>query len=294
MAFVLDDNRVEVIEGMTVEYPYCLHRRNFSDIMIPWHWHEELELGYMEKGEMIISTLNGEYHIKEGDGFFVNSDVMTSKRNAEEGTAALEVNHIFHPVFLTGHFKSLFERKYLNPVLKNRQIEVVVFHQESAADRLILEGLKRLAILQDQDNIEFQTRNLLSEIWLLLLESVNKEQKTNNQPMEAENRLQQMLLYIHRHFSDKMSLAEIAAAANISEREALRSFQKTLHQSPIDYLISYRLNTAKTLLIETDLAMTDIAYRCGFSGASYFSKSFKQAVGMTPKGYRQSRQESSM
>lgn len=41
-AFITDQNQVEKIEGMTVEFPYCMHERNLTDFIVPWHWHEEL------------------------------------------------------------------------------------------------------------------------------------------------------------------------------------------------------------------------------------------------------------
>lgn len=109
-SFLTDENQVEQIEGMTTEYPYCLHKRDLTEYMIPWHWHEELELGYIQEGASKIITVSGEYTIRQGDGFFINSNVMDMKKNEEPGNRVLEINHIFHPVFLSGHFKSLFER----------------------------------------------------------------------------------------------------------------------------------------------------------------------------------------
>lgn len=49
---------------------------------------------------------------------------MDRKYNARPGTPVREINHIFHPVFLGGHFHSRFESKYLYPILKNQQLEV--------------------------------------------------------------------------------------------------------------------------------------------------------------------------
>lgn len=125
----LDENQIEQIDGMTTEYPYCMRRRDLTDIVIPWHWHEELELGYLDTGTSVISTLNAEYTVHQGDGFFINTNVLCSKRNAAAGCPALEINHLFHPVFLSGHFRSRFETKYLQPILKNRQIEVYVIRR---------------------------------------------------------------------------------------------------------------------------------------------------------------------
>lgn len=79
-SFETDENLIEKIEGMTTEYPYCMHQRDLTDIVIPWHWHEELELGYIERGTWQIRTLNAEYTVHQGDGFFVNSNVMDMKK----------------------------------------------------------------------------------------------------------------------------------------------------------------------------------------------------------------------
>lgn len=49
---------------------------------------------------------------------------MDRKYNARPGTPVREINHIFHPVFLGGHFHSRFESIYLYPILKNQQLEV--------------------------------------------------------------------------------------------------------------------------------------------------------------------------
>lgn len=87
--FETAENQVEKIKGMTITYPYCMHQRDLTDIIIPWHWHEELELGYIEQGTSLIRTINSEYRIQQGDGFFINSNVMDMKKNAAPGSRTL-------------------------------------------------------------------------------------------------------------------------------------------------------------------------------------------------------------
>ena len=95
-----------------------------------------------------------------------------------------------------------------------------------------------------------------------------------------------MLSFIHRHYAEKVTVARIADAAGVSEREVTRSFRQDLNQTPIEYLISYRLNEAKKLLADNDAAITEICYQCGFSDSAYFGKTFRRAYGMTPSEYR--------
>lgn len=285
--FLTDENQVEKIDGMTMEYPYSLHQRDLTDLVIPWHWHEELELGYLQEGTSKIITVGAEYTIYQGDGFFINSNVMDMKKNAAPGNRTLEINHIFHPVFLSGHFKSRFETKYLMPVINNRQIEVHVIRKGQPTADKILKNLYRLKELQFHENTEFHTRNILSETWLLLLEDIYANHKTNGAlDLARQDRIRSMLSFIHSHYAEKLTIAKIADAAGVSEREVTRSFRKNLNQTPIEYLIAYRLNEAKKLLAESDLSITEICYQCGFSDSAYFGKAFRKAYEITPSAYR--------
>lgn len=287
LSFETDENQVEKIDGMTVEYPYCLHLRNLTDIVIPWHWHPELELGYIAEGASRIRTVNAEYVVRQGEGFFINSNVMHMKGNAVPGNRTLEINHIFHPVFLGGHFKSRFETKYLDPLVRNRRIEVHLIRPGRRTADPLLANLRTLRGLQGRPDTEFTTRNLLSESWMLLLKDIEEAPPAEAAAdTESQDRLRSMIAYIHSHYPEKMTLAQIASCACVSEREALRCFRKHLRQTPFEYLTAFRLNQAKTLLAETGLSVTQIGCQCGFSDSAYMGKVFKKQFGLTPLAYR--------
>lgn len=56
--------------------------------------------------------------------------------------------------------------------------------------------------------------------------------------------------------------------------------------SPVEYVISYRLQKAQEQLFESDKSILDIAVETGFGTSSYFGKIFRQSYGITPKEYR--------
>ena len=87
-------------------------------------------------------------------------------------------------------------------------------------------------------------------------------------------------------YFEKITLEDIAASANVSEREALRTFKKSLGKAPFDYLNEYRLDKARELLETTDLTITEIAVSTGFSDSAYFGKVFRNYFECTPGGYR--------
>lgn len=286
LSFERDENGIEEISGITYEFPYTMHERDLSNYVIPWHWHEELEFNYAYEGSIIIETSNRSYTIQQGDAYFINTNVMTTKRKGEAATS-VEHAHLFHPIILAGHYRSVFETKYLNPILKNRSIEVIVFKKGEEGTQKFLEIL--YALEEVKVDAEFQIRNLLSQAWLLLMQVIeSKQQKEELESSYPYEQSKKILNFIHNNYAEKITLPDIAQYIGLSTREATRLFKKTFHQTPIDYLIDYRIEQAKRLLRETDHPITNIAFMVGFNDSAYFSKIFKEHLKTTPKDYRES------
>ncbi|MBO5159174.1 MAG: AraC family transcriptional regulator [Lachnospiraceae bacterium] len=280
----LNSNQREDVEGVSPEYPYALHHDIFINSKVPWHWHEEVEFTYVLQGTVTIHTANRNYNIHKGQGYFLNTNVLAM---IEGDSECIMDTHLVHPTLLGGHFMSIYEKKYLNPVLQNRKIEVVEFRGDTKEQIQILEKIKKASILQAQENTEFQVRNIFSEIWLLLLEEINnlKEPEHFSHSVNQE-RILTMMSYIQENYAEKLSLEMIASSATISTREALRCFQFCIQQTPFEYLMSHRIEMAKKLLRSTNLSVTDIAVQTGFSNSAYFSKIFKRECHTTPLAYR--------
>ena len=284
MKLHIRNNQMEEVEGLRNEYPYAFHHVSLQVTEVPWHWHEALEFNLVLEGQVKVSTASQTQVFSAGEGFFLNSNVLAAMDS--DGACILD-SHLFHPVFLSGHFKSVFETKYLNPVIQNRNFDLFALRGASEKQRQILGKLRQLSRLQTESDTEFQTRNLLSEIWLLLLEEIkNADSRIFHAPQKNQDRLLTMIAFIQENYGEKLTLEEIADSAAVSTRECLRCFRTAIHQSPMDYLIEYRVRTAKKLLETTDLSITDIALRCGFNSNSYFTKLFHRICGKTPNAYR--------
>ncbi|MGI6057467.1 MAG: helix-turn-helix transcriptional regulator [Bilifractor sp.] len=88
---------------------------------------------------------------------------------------------------------------------------------------------------------------------------------------------------------EQITIAEIAASANISVSALLRLYHDILHTTPIQYLRRFRLDQIRDeLLISPHAPIADIAYSCGFNDISYFNRCFLKAYGETPSEYRTS------
>ena len=288
MKIRIKENQQEAIQGITQEYPYAYHHVNIKKIKIPWHWHEELELNYVESGCVKVYTSGKSYVFQEGQAYFINSNVLCSMEDGGGDRACVLESHLFHPTLLAGHFKSIYETKYLAPILQNRHLEILGITGEIKRQKELLAMIIKLGRMQAMENVEFQTRNLLSEIWLLLMEEARDmfQGSKRGQYSENQTRIMDMLSYIHENYDHKILLEEIAEAASVSSRECIRCFQECIHKTPFDYVQDYRIRQAEKLLTETDLSVTEIAYATGFSGSAYFGKVFKNLTGKTPGNYR--------
>ncbi|MCI8429836.1 MAG: hypothetical protein HFI16_06200 [Lachnospiraceae bacterium] len=71
LSFIQDENAVELIDGITYEFPYTMHERDLSSYTVPWHWHEEVEFDYAYRGSILIETVNRTYTIRQGEAYFI-------------------------------------------------------------------------------------------------------------------------------------------------------------------------------------------------------------------------------
>ena len=282
MKLRIRSNQMEEVEGLYNEYPYVFHHVDLSKTTIPWHWHEALEFCYVQIGSVKVSTAGQTQMFEKGQGFFINSNVLTAMT---EGLDCVIDSHLFHPVFLGGHFKSVFETKYLDPVTQNRKLDLLPLRGENGTQKKLLQKLQQLSVLQSRENVEFLTRNLLSEIWLLLLEELQNAQ-LKGPSVKNQDRILTMLAFIQENYRQKLTLQDIADAGAVSTRECLRCFQTAIQQSPVEYLLEYRVQAATKLLESTDLSVTEIAMQTGWGSSSYFAKMFHRLRGKTPNAHR--------
>ena len=93
--------------------------------------------------------------------------------------------------------------------------------------------------------------------------------------------------YIDHHFKESLTLDQLAEEAHMNKFYLSHAFKQEYGISPINYMISRRLEESKYLLAETDLSMSQIAQLLGFSSLSYFSQVFRKTQGLSPMEYRQ-------
>ena len=92
--------------------------------------------------------------------------------------------------------------------------------------------------------------------------------------------------YVGDNLAGDISLAEVARAANLSERHFSRLFKESTGVSPHQYVIRQRVEKARDLLASTDLPVGEVALVCGFAHQGHLARHFGRLVGVTPARFR--------
>lgn len=100
-----------------------------------------------------------------------------------------------------------------------------------------------------------------------------------------KSQLRQVIEYIHDHLDRGLTLAELAAFVQMSPNYFASLFKQSMGLTPHQYVIQCRVEQAKHLLREGELAIAEIAHSLGFAHQSHLNHHFKRLVGVTPKRF---------
>ena len=92
--------------------------------------------------------------------------------------------------------------------------------------------------------------------------------------------------YIETNYDSAISLAHVAKAVHLSVSRLAHLFKEQMGITIIEYLTSVRIEHAKRLLLTTDKSCTEICFSVGYNNQSYFTRTFKELVGLTPRQFK--------
>jgi AraC-like DNA-binding protein len=119
-----------------------------------------------------------------------------------------------------------------------------------------------------------------------LLQQLNRGGRLLGLSEKDGSRMDRVMQYVLAHRFQKITLTEVAEEAHLSKEAFCRFFKLRTRKTFTDYLLHLRINEAQKLLQETELSISEIAYRVGFENLSYFNRSFKRIAGKTPRYFR--------
>ena len=252
------------------------------------HWHPEQEIIYVKRGVLELKLGVGQETLllRAGDVAFVQGGTLHSAVASD----CHYVCFVLDPVRLLSGDDACAE-----PIQKIAKGKMQVEHfvgQTHPVFATICEELHQ-CLTHREEGFVFFAKGLILQFFGNLLK-YHLYQKPISESSAEEKSVGQMKLvleHIRRNYSHEIALAELAELADMTPNYFCRYFRKMTGQTPIEYLISYRLESACLALRNSDLMVTDIAFACGFNDVSHFIKSFRRAYRLTPKAYRALQEE---
>ena len=137
-----------------------------------------------------------------------------------------------------------------------------------------------------EPGFEAVCRGLLEVILTLLIRHANFTFSVVDGEKKSSRECSIVRRYIDAHFKENLSLDQLAALAHVNKYYLVHTFTREYGTSPINYLISRRIQESRRLLESTNHSLSQISHMLGFSSPSYFSQVFRKQAGMSPQEYR--------
>lgn len=99
-------------------------------------------------------------------------------------------------------------------------------------------------------------------------------------------RLENSAAYIHSHYTENLTVTELAEMEHLSESRFRDIFREAFGTPPGEYIIGLRIAHACELLLTTDLNVSETAAICGYTDVMYFCRLFRRKMGVSPAAYR--------
>ena len=144
-------------------------------------------------------------------------------------------------------------------------------------------NIMRIA-MDDNSQKDIMADFALKELLIRLMQTQARTMVEKN-IAKNKSRIGFVVDYIRKNLHQKLSIESIAKLAYVSKSNFFKMFKDELGTSPNDFILQERINRAKELLAGQN-SIKETAYQTGFSDTNYFTRVFKQLVGVTPKSYQ--------
>ena len=272
----------------TAAYPYCQY--SVCDIShgfhVPVHWHDEMEIIFVERGQLQVNVAGVDHELQPGQAVVINPRQLHLMASED---LSVSYHALLFPVELISFQSSDdLEQTVFRPLRTGVHAFPVRVPQE-------LLTAEKWAILQRVVEInrkkphmyQLETRLLLLQFIMQLLQVVRLEKADVD---EAGKMQRQMLEYIRMHYRERITLEQLGKEFHLSPKYLSRYFKEHFHLSISEYIGHLRMTHARELLENTDLSITEVAMQSGFSGVSFFIRSFTELHGCSPLKWRKSRE----
>jgi len=254
--------------------------------MIQWHSRRhahpepQFEFHYFLGGHGSFRNGRRTHAIERGNIFLSVPDQMHE----------IVADNLEHPL---SYYALLFEASsddYLHPYLADPSFLAFFPAKIGTSHRLFFEDAKNKF---NQSDNPFRVRAVELRLEALIHDLVGDLRSGESSFLDAEGHeeafnlhVEQALGILQSHVFSQISLGSVCEQLKITEEYLIRLFKRHMNMTPMRYLNNLKMETATSLLLNSDLSVKEISWKLGFSSQYHFSRNFKTYSGCTPTDYR--------
>lgn len=184
--------------------------------------------------------------------------------------------------------------QYLHPLLMTASLKHIHLTPQKMPEARMLQTLGQIADVYyaKENGFELKILSHLYALWADVNDYAKQQVDTpvlTNAVITDFNRVIDAIHYIANHYTEPITLEDIATSIHLSKSECCRCFKRTIALSPIEFLIQYRIMESIRKIQTKETAarsISSLSVSVGFNNASYFNKQFKRYLNCTPLEYR--------
>lgn len=272
----------------TQAFPYAVYKGNIPDYIksFPLHWHDELEIIYVESGRGTVTVGSKRYDVGDGDIVVVLPQTIHSIEQYQDRRMEY-FNILFDFSLLTYSTNDVCYEKYFKPLYNHTKQPPSLMECDSEHNAALLKNVKYL--IANRKNAANDELMIISNLFELMHKLNAMSVAASSAELSLKNnydKLKNLLVYVRSHYDREISIAEAAEICWFSPSHFMKLFKDMTGKGFTQYLIDYRLEIAAARLADSRDKIIDVAQAVGFNNTSYFSRAFFDKYGVTPSAYR--------
>lgn len=248
--------------------------------VISQHYHDWIEIVYLTHGDLEVQVNNQTYEIKKNDFIVINPMSIHSTRCRNGNTAILlQIPLSFLEKFVPDIREYVFT---VDMDSKDPKVQTKI-----SVIRSTLQDLW-IAYLLQPDGYIFRCYSLIFELIYILIHSFSKKADRKELRKNEKNleRLETIIQYVKAHYTEAVSIPEIANVVGLNEIYFSRFFKANMGVTFLEYLNMVRLEKIYVDLMNTNMSIKDIQEKHGFYNEKVFRRMFREVYGCSPREVR--------
>lgn len=259
-----------------------------GNLFVTYHWHKEIEIIYLHSGTLTLWIESQEYHLAPGDVYFINSEVLHQFSSMNKNTCYYA--YVF-PLESLQFAMSDYSQTLIDPLLNQTMKFPDFIPMDSPIYDNVLREVQELIHVNEEKTLGYE---LTTKACILKMIGYLVQSKLLYSPTSAIHAStskksdinKKILSYIQENYANQIGLEDLAALSHMSPKYFCHYFKQNFSMTFLEYVTRYRVEKASILLKDTGLSVMEIGFLVGYENFSYFIRTFKRIVGMTPAKYR--------